>query len=63
MIDIYKNSDRVIVDIGDRSSDSNLAMYTIADVTGRVSEEAMKAVSKLLTRPWFNRIWGKGIAY
>jgi hypothetical protein len=63
MIDIYKNSDRVIVDIGDNSSDSDLAMHTIADVTGRVSEEAMKAVNKLLTRPWFNRIWGKSIAY
>jgi hypothetical protein len=63
MIDIYKNSDRVIVDIGDKSSDSDLAMRTIADVTGHVSEEAMKAVNKLLTRPWFNRIWGKSIAY
>jgi hypothetical protein len=62
MISIYKNSDRVIIDIGERSTDSDLAMHTIADVTGRVSEAAMTSVSNLLARPWFSRIWGKHMA-
>ena len=61
MVRIYSLSDRVLIDIGEETVDSNIAMDLIADTTASIEPEGdgIKAVHNLLSRPWFGRIWGK----
>ena len=65
MGEIYTRAEETFIWLGPASVDSDLAMDTIAVVTGadmeepRLSElqDAWKAITSLLRRKWFTRVW------
>ena len=57
---IYNTADKVLVYIGEEEEGSNSGMDCIADVDGDAGNQHIYpqgAVSGLLSRPWFSRLW------
>jgi hypothetical protein len=59
---IFESAQRVVIWLGTRSKDSDLAMDTIAglkDISDfeHITEQAWRAIESLFRRPWFSRIW------
>jgi hypothetical protein len=70
MASIYKNASRVVIDLGESSLDSNLAISSIkaiyqltspgsVTITSGVpaSKSDIDAIYNLINRPWFSRVW------
>jgi hypothetical protein len=59
---IFESAQRVVIWLGNRSKDSDLAMDTMAglkDISDfeHITEQAWRAIESLFSRPWFSRIW------
>jgi hypothetical protein len=59
---IYNRARRVIIWLGDQSSDSALAVSTLSTITSeidfhRISDDANQAINSLFSRDWFTRVW------
>jgi hypothetical protein len=59
---IFETARNVVIWLGPKSEDSDLAMSAISALDGAtdfrtISEEAWKALENLFSRAWFSRIW------
>lgn len=63
MAEIYANANRVIVWLGEASSDSGQVFETLRkaargqDTQRAIDEPTQEAIFTLLERPWFQRVW------
>jgi hypothetical protein len=62
MGDIFEQARNVIIWLGPRSVDSDIAMTAIANLSSvdafeNITEPAWDALENLFSRPWFSRIW------
>jgi hypothetical protein len=57
MTQIYNAADQVVVYLGEAADDSTAAMDVIRDFERPVSGDDAHAVSQLLQRMWFRRVW------
>ncbi len=64
MQQIYKNATNVLIWLGDKADDSNMALDLIPRLSGTLGPELksrsikdFQAVKALLSRPWFGRMW------
>jgi hypothetical protein len=69
MAEIYAKASRVLVWLGEAQDDSDRALEAIC-ITGTNSRDVLKihqleerAISALLQRPWFQRIWARQLSY
>ncbi|KAH8591128.1 heterokaryon incompatibility protein-domain-containing protein [Bisporella sp. PMI_857] len=59
---IYEKADNVLIWLGTRSEDSDLAMSTISNLKsildfGNFNKETWNALENLFSRAWFRRVW------
>jgi hypothetical protein len=58
---IFEQAQNVIIWLGPRSEDSDVAMSTISSIRGvnfgDLTDSAWDALENLFSRPWFSRIW------